>query len=517
MKAPLLEMRDIHKIYGNGVKANSNINFSVNEGEIHALVGENGAGKSTLMKIIFGLEMPTKGDIFLNGEKEIFSSPQDAIQLGIGMVHQHFKLVESFSIMENITLGYEPVNKRLIDKKRSIEKVEQVARLFNLTESLDIPVKDLPVGTKQKVEIMKSLYRGATILILDEPTSVLTPQETEELFLRLKDLKLEGYTIIFISHKLREVKELSDRISIMRQGEMVGTYMNSELSETDISEKMVGSKQSRSLIKGKTDFGKPLLRVRDLSKSGSGEKPILNNISFTVRSGEILGIAGVEGNGQNELIAILTGLLAKDDGEVILFDQSTDGMNIKQLRDLGISYVPSDRLSLGLAGTMSIEDNLVVTKLENKLLSKGALLSQRGMSQLSRKLIDEYNVKCSSEKTEINMLSGGNMQKVVVAREFTAGAKMIIVEQPTRGIDIGAAYFIHQELLRLKKEGCAVLLVSADLEEIFKLSDSIVVMYNGEISAYIKDPAKVDETQLGYYMLGVNKQENEEIKEAYNE
>lgn len=514
---PILEMNQISKIYGNGVYANKNISFSVNEGEIHALVGENGAGKSTLMKILFGMEKQSQGEIILQGKHVVFHSPQEAMAIGIGMVHQHFKLVESMSITENVILGYEPTQRGIIDFKKAKEKVKEFSKIFQLEELLDLPVCKLPVGTKQKVEIVKALYRGAKILILDEPTAVLTPQETIELFAQLKDLKKQGFTVIFISHKLREVKEISDRISVMRKGEMIDTCYTKDVTEADISAKMVGSNYSANLPKTPKKLKDPLLQVKGLSAMGNGDKKSVNQVSFTVRAGEIVGIAGVEGNGQGELIEMLTGLRKVDEGSIRMLGQDTKGMSVKELRDLGMSYIPSDRMSLGLATSMSIEENLITTKLEDKSLYRNGLLNKKQVRLMSEQLVKEYLIKCSSPQTEVSMLSGGNMQKVVVAREFTQGAKIIIAEQPTRGIDVGAAKFIYEELLRLREEGCAVLLVSADMEELYKLSDSIFVMYDGEISAYIENPKEVTEHELGFFMLGVSKQSSEEIKEAYYE
>lgn len=513
----LLEMRHISKVYGNGVYANRDINFSLREGEIHALVGENGAGKSTLMKVLFGMETVDQGDIILRGEKMVFHSPQDAMAVGIGMVHQHFKLVESMSVYENIILGYEPTKRGFIDVKAAKEKVREVSKIFEIEELLDIPVEKLPVGTKQKVEIVKALYRGAKILILDEPTAVLTPQETEKLFIQLKDLKKKGFTVIFISHKLREVKELSDRISIMRKGKMRGTVNTEEITEKEVSALMVGNNYTGVLEKKIPNYKDILLKVKDLTKNGAGEKNIVNKVSFTVSGGEILGIAGVEGNGQNELIEMITGMLPVDGGMVEL--QGTDITNtpIKNRRKSGMAYIPSDRIEVGMATSMSIEENIITTKLDQDCIYTNNLLSAKKIEELSGKLIEDYMIRCDGTKTEGGMLSGGNMQKVVVAREFTQNAKVIVAEQPTRGVDIGAAKFIHEKLVELRDEGCAVILISADMEELLKLSDHIAVMYDGEFSAYYEDVAHVTENELGYYMLGVKKQTKEEIGGAFYE
>lgn len=514
---PVLEAKNISKVYGNGVYANRDICFSLNEGEIHSLVGENGAGKSTLMKILFGMEKPSKGEILIKGSPVTFGSPQDAMKYGVGMVHQHFKLVDSLSITENVVLGYEPVKNGFINGRESEEKVKEIAKIFDIKEPLSTPVGKLPVGTKQKVEIVKALYRGAKVLILDEPTAVLTPQETEELFEKLIQLKNEGLTVVFISHKLREVKQITDRISVIRKGELVDTFYTEDVTEQEISAKMVGANYTGALDKGEYNPREVCLKVKKVVSKGIGGKHIVDGVSFTVRGGQIIGVAGVEGNGQNELIEMITGLRSIDVGDVEINGIKTKGRSIKQLRDAGMSYIPSDRIERGLAVHMSIEENMIATKLEEKKLYANRLLSNKKIRSLSNNLIEEYLVKCKSAEVEVESLSGGNMQKVVVAREFTQSASLIIAEQPTRGIDVGAAKFIYEQLIKLRNEGCAVLLVSADLEELYKLSDHILVMYDGAISAYVEQPSEVSEIELGSYMLGVKKQSKEEIEVAYHE
>lgn len=513
----ILQMNNVSKVYGNGIYANQDVSFSVNEGEIHAIVGENGAGKSTLMKILFGMESCDSGEIVYRGQKVNFNSPQDAIAIGIGMVHQHFKLVESMTATENIILGYEPTKGIIIDKKEAQKKVEEISDIFGINNQLGTPVMQLPVGTKQKIEIIKALYRGAKLLILDEPTAVLTPQETEKLFEQLKELKTRGFTVIFISHKLREVKEISDRISVMRRGKMVKTVDTDSVTERQISAMMVGESFSFDLRKSKKNYRDALLKVSNIVKKGSGEKPIVNNVSFTTRGGQILGIAGVEGNGQSQLIEIITGLITSDSGTVNLCGEDVTSANVDKRRITGMAYIPSDRIEVGMAAPMSIEENLITTKLRDKSLYTNRLLSSKKITHLAESLIKEYLVKCDSPYTPISMLSGGNMQKVVVARELTQNAKVIIAEQPTRGVDIGAAKFIHEELIKRADSGCAVVLVSADMEELFKLSDSLVVMYEGSIAAYFETLDGLTEEELGYYMLGVKRQDDETIGGAYYE
>ena len=391
-----------------------------------------------------------------------------------------------------------------------------MSRSFNLEINPNDIVGKLSVGVKQKIEILKTLYRGARIIILDEPTAVLTPQETVELFSQLKELKNQGFTAVFISHKLREVKEISDRITIMRKGETVKTVNTEDVTVQEISEMMVDKSMQTEFHKIPVHPAENMLCVKDVQLKDTNKIPVLSGVSFTVRAGEILGVAGVEGNGQNELIEVITGLRQPDSGQIQIFGKDTKGKKIRMLRKWGMSYIPSDRMTLGIAPGMSIENNLISAKLEDKSLYKFRLFNKKKISALSRGLVQEFNIKCSSEKTNVGMLSGGNMQKVVVAREFTQNSRLIIAEQPTRGIDIGAAEFIHEKLVELRDSGCAVLLVSADLEELRKLSDHIIVMHGGVINAYIDQVEMVSENELGHYMLNVKRQTEEEIGRAYH-
>ena len=512
----LLELKGICKVYGNGIYANREVSFSVNAGEIHALVGENGAGKSTLMKIIYGMEKPDMGEIRVNGKAVSFASPQDAMAMSIGMVHQHFMLVESLSIVENVALGYEPARFGFINRAEARKKVEEIMKLFDLNVNPDTRVSDLNVGLKQKVEIIKALYRGARILILDEPTAVLTPQETTELFARLKQLRDDVYTVIFISHKLREVMELCDRVSIMRKGEMIGTVNVKDVTQQQISAMMVGANYSEKLDKAPAKPGEVRLRVKDAACVNRFGKRVVDGVSLTVRSGEILGVAGVEGNGQNELVEMIFGLRKPLEGKIEALGRDISGLSIRNLRKLGVAYIPADRMTLGLATTMSIEDNIFATKLDDRDLYRAGLLSSVRMHERSQRLVKEFLVKCDSPQTEVEMLSGGNMQKVVAAREFGEEIRLFIVEQPSRGIDVGAAKFLHEKLVEMRDAGCAILLVSADLDELFKLSDGAVVMYEGKISAYFPDVSQVSESEMGHYMLGVKRQTDEEIGRVYH-
>ncbi|MCR4430950.1 MAG: ABC transporter ATP-binding protein [Tepidanaerobacteraceae bacterium] len=515
MPDEILKMQNITKVYPNGIVANKGVNFSVYAGEIHALVGENGAGKTTLMKILFGLEHPEEGAIYLKGEKIIISSPQVAIRHKIGMVHQHFMLVPSLTVAENIVLGMEPSRRGFIDIEKAIETTEKLSEKYNLKVDARAKIADLPVGQRQKVEILKALLRGAEILILDEPTAVLTPQETTELFSELVHLKNKGHTIIFISHKLKEIKEISDRVTIMRHGKNMGVYRTQDVTEEEISRLMVGRDVVLKVQKQKNKPGDAVLHVENLSYTDDYGKNVLKNISFSVRRGEILGIAGVEGNGQRELVEIVTGLRACQEGKIYISGKPVNNLSIKQIRELGTSHIPEDRMTYGVAGPASIGENLISDRFYKKEFNTGLFLNLKKLNELTARLAKEYTVKCSTPKLAVKMLSGGNIQKVVVAREFSSNPKLLIADQPTRGIDVGATEFIHKKLIELRDGGTAILLVSADLNEVMEISDSILVMYGGEVVAYFPDASRITEEELGLYMLGVKRQSAEEIGGAF--
>jgi general nucleoside transport system ATP-binding protein len=508
----LLTMDKITKVYPNGIVANNEVSFSIRKGEIHALAGENGAGKSTLMRILFGLEESQGGTITLNGSEIKVGSPHEAIAHGIGMVHQHFMLVPSLTVAENMILGVEPRKRLKIDLQKAIKDTRILSDKYNLAVDPLVKVQFLPVGTKQKVEILKALYRGAEILILDEPTAVLTPQETKELFAELKLLKNLGTTIVFISHKLHEVKALCDRITIMRNGRSQGTFNISDVTPTDISRLMVGRDVILEIKKGPSRPGKVMLSVKDLVMANDLGQSAVKGVSFQVRKGEILGIAGVEGNGQSELVEGITGLEKIAHGEVLIGGESVNRKSIKEIRNLGTCHIPEDRMTYGVAKEMTIEQNVLADKHDSPAFTGPLLTKTKAIRDLSNKLVDEYRIKCSSPLQEVGMLSGGNIQKVVVAREFSADPQLIIADQPTRGIDVGATEFIRNRLVDLRDEGAAVMLVSADLNEVLELSDSLIVMYEGEVTAYFPDASKVSEEELGLYMLGIKHQEEEELE-----
>ncbi len=512
-----LVMKDITKVYDNGIVANDKVNFSASKGEIHAICGENGAGKTTLMKMLFGIERPDEGQIIIKGNEVSLTSPTKAIEAGIGMVHQHFMLVPSLTVAENVILGIEPTKGLRFDMEKAIEMTLDCCKKYGFEINPRARVQDLTVGVKQKVEIVKALVKGCEILILDEPTAVLTPQETTELFAQLKQLKETGCTIIFISHKLNEVKELCDRVTVIRRGRTIGVYNIEDVTEADISKAMVGIDVELVIDKTKAQPKDNVLVVKDLGIYNAIGKKVVKNISFSVREGEIVGIAGVEGNGQRELIDAITGLQVYSEGSIKLLDQEVSAKNIKGLREQGMVHVPEDRMTLGVASASSIKENMVADKIDKSEFGSKLLTNQQAIKTQTDKWIDEYTVLCKSGDQAVNALSGGNIQKVVVAREFTSYNKLIICDQPTRGIDVGASEFIRKRMVEMRDDGKAILLTSADLGELMNLSDSLMVMYGGEIVAYFSDVTDLSEEELGYYMLGVKKMTPEQIGGALHE
>lgn len=509
----VVQMKGITKVYPNGVAANQDVDFNLRKGEIHALMGENGAGKSTLMKMLFGLEQPTSGEIIVNGEKLHISSPAVAIEHEIGMVHQHFMLVPSLSVAENMVLGMVPKKSGIfIDRAKAIEITREYSEKYNLHVEPEAKVADIPVGMKQKVEILKALVRGASILILDEPTAVLTTQETVELFRELKSLKEQGHTIVFISHKLNEIMEITDRMTILRGGRSMGVYNTKDVTKEQISRLMVGRDVILEIQKDKAKPGDTVLRVRDLEYINSMNKKMLDKISFDVRKGEILGIAGVEGNGQKELVDILFNFQRPSGGSAAVNGKNILGVSQEKIREMGVSLVPEDRMIYGIAYTATIEENLISDRCGAKRLNKGLVFNMNAIHSESDRLIEEFTVLCKSRKQQVGMLSGGNIQKVVVAREFSNKPSLILADQPTRGIDVGATEFIRKKLLELARSGIAVLLISADLNEVMELSDSLIVMHNGRIAAYFEDTADLTDAEMGEYMLGLKHQSEEEIR-----
>lgn len=503
----ILEMKHITKVYSTGLLANDHVDFSLRKGEIHALAGENGAGKTTLMKVLFGLEKPDEGEIILNGASVSIHNPVDAIHKGIGMVHQHFMLVPSLTVAENIVLGDEPGKFGVLDNQKANQLAREIGRKYNMDVKPEAAVDDLPVGIRQKVEILKALHKGADILILDEPTAVLTPQETKELFTELKGLRDKGHTIVFISHKLNEVKELCDRITILRDGKNVGVYDVKDVSEQRISSLMVGRNMEAAARKETSQPGEVVLKVKNLNKIDESGKQVLYDINFQIRAGEIVGIAAVEGNGQQELSELAAGLEKFTEGDIFVSGISIKDKTIKEIRNMGIAHVPEDRIAVGLVGDASVSDNLITYIYDKKEYSAHGLLDRKKIAAYARELMEKFLVKSKDGTEAVRMLSGGNMQKVVVAREFSVNPRFIILNQPTRGIDVGATEFVRQRVLELSSKGSAVLLVSADLNELFELSDRLLVMFNGRIVAEINNVSEVTENELGEYMLGLKRQE----------
>ena len=422
-------------------------------------------------------------------------------------------LVPNLTVAENMVLGMEPKHKGMfMDYKKAVEITEEYAKKYNLHVDPNAKVRDIPVGMKQKVEILKALVRGAKILILDEPTAVLTTQETEELFKELIHLKEQGYTMIFISHKLHEIKQITDRLTIMRSGKSMGVYQTADISKEEISRLMVGRDVILTVEKDQAQPTDVVLRVRDLEYTNEWNKKMLNKLSFDVRKGEILGIAGVEGNGQRELVDMLFNLNTPDSGTATVNGQSVIGQPQRKIRDLGVSLIPEDRMTFGMAGTATIEENLMSDRSADKKYNNGPLFNMKKMHEDSDQLIKDYKVLCKSRNQQVGMLSGGNIQKVVVAREFSADPILIIADQPTRGIDVGATEFIRKKLVELSRAGAAVLLVSADLNEVMELSDSLIIMYNGGIAAYFEDTTSLTDAVMGEYMLGLKQQSDEEVR-----
>ena len=518
MNETILKLEGISKIYPNGTVANRNIDISFEKGEIHSIVGENGAGKSTLMKIIFAIEKQTTGKIIYKGQEVNFSSSMEAIENGIGMVHQHFMLIPSFTVAQNIVLGKEPKKANgFIDVAAAERITNDLAKEYHFDEihASDL-VGSLSVSARQKVEILKTLYRNAEVIILDEPTAVLTPQETTQLFDQLRTFKEHGHTIIFISHKLNEVKEISDRITVMRAGETKGTFENTDdVTVEKLTQLIIGRSVESSYedLRKETSSHEPILEVQDVCHRENGVEK-LRHISFTVHAGEILGVAGVEGNGQEEIVAAITGKEPVQHGSVKLCGQPVEAMNIHDRRAHGLSYIPEDRMEDGAAGDCSIQDNLISTYYEKPEYSGKVFLKAKPIKENALDLIKRFNIKAVDEKEKVSSLSGGNIQKVVVAREWKTSPKCMIAEQPTRGIDVGSADYIHHQLIDMRNQGAGILLLSADLNEVMSVSDSLIVMFGGEIVAFFPSLKGVSESELGLYMLGTKHQSEEEIRRA---
>ncbi|WP_457751799.1 ABC transporter ATP-binding protein [Thermococcus sp.] len=502
-RRPVLEMRDIVKIYPDGTQALKGVTIKVYEGEILGLLGENGAGKTTLMKILFGMLKPTSGKIFLRGQETHFKSPADAIANGIGMVHQHFTLVDVFNALENIILGMEGHGLfSKIDVENARKKLQKLMDELNFQVSLDVPVEKLPVGTQQRIEILKMLYRDIDVLILDEPTAVLTPIEVKELFSVLKKLKAQGKTIIFISHKLNEVMEITDRVTVIRKGQVIGTVNTSEATPQLLARMMVGRDVVLRIEKPPKEPGDVVFRVNDLWVKGDRGEEAVKGLSFEVKAGEIFGIAGVEGNGQSELIEAITGLRKVEKGKIYLKNIDVTNKKPRDLYDMGVAHIPEDRTHMGLILEMSVTENSILGMHWRKEFSKGALLDWKKANDHAKRLIDEFEIVAPGPKAPVKSLSGGNQQKLIVAREVSKKPEFIIAAQPTRGVDVASTEYIRNYLIKLRNEDKAVLLVSADLDEVLQLSDRMAIIYEGQFMGIVK-PDEVTEEQIGLMMGGV--------------
>lgn len=497
----ILEMRGITKKFP-GVLANDNVNLAIKKGEIHALVGENGAGKSTLMSILYGLYQPDSGAILLNGQEVKIDSPTTAIGLGIGMVHQHFMLVPPLTVAENIILGAEPTRGLKLDMDRAIREVLEISQQYNLLVDPLAKIQDISVGMQQRVEIIKALYRGAEILVLDEPTAVLTPQEVKELFRIMKNLTSQGKTIIFITHKLNEVMEITDNVTVLRSGKTVGTVATAQTNQHELARMMVGREVILKVSKSEAKAGKTILKVENLEALNDRKLPALRGISFELRKGEILGIAGVAGNGQTELIEVITGLRKATGGKVWYKDQEITNQSPRRVKDAGISHIPEDRHKRGLELDYTIADNMILGYQHRPPFSTWYGINEKAVLEHAENLIPAFDVRPRIPQAMARSLSGGNQQKVIIAREFYQDPELLIAAQPTRGVDIGAIEFIHKRIVEARDRGAAVLLVSAELQEILSLSDRIAVMFEGEIMD-ILDAREASEERLGLLMAGV--------------
>jgi len=497
----VLELKGITKQFP-GVLANDHINLSLKKGEILALLGENGAGKSTLMNILYGLYQPDEGEIFINGKKVVINSPTDAIQAGIGMVHQHFMLIPVFTVAENIMLGQESVKfGDFLDRAEASKKILEISEQFNLPVNPNDMVRDIPVGIQQKVEIIKLLYREAEILIFDEPTAVLTPQEADELFTIMRSLANQGKSIIFITHKLREVLEVADRIMVIRLGTVVGETMPAEADKNSLAAMMVGREVNLVVEKEVKVPGDVVVSIQDLVVVDKFKNIVVDHVSLEVRSGEIVGVAGVQGNGQTELVEAITGLRKNSGGLITLLGEDITHATPRQITELGSAHVPEDRQADGLVLPFPTAENLVLCTYYKEPFSKGVVLQYQTILKHAEHLIHDFDIRTPTALTPVSNLSGGNQQKVIIARELSRPIQFLMASQPTRGLDVGSIEYIHKRIVQKRDEGCAVLLVSPELDEVMELSDRIAVMYRGKIQAIV-DSNMVTKEQVGLMMAG---------------
>jgi general nucleoside transport system ATP-binding protein len=501
-----LSFRNICKTFP-GVVALDDINLDIYSGQIHALLGENGAGKSTLMNVLYGLYHQNSGEIELKGEPYEHNTPRNAIANGIGMIHQHFMLIPNFTVLENIILGQRSPKPPNLEMDFFRDETMKVAKKFGITVDLDKMVEEISVGSQQKIEILKALYKGAKLLILDEPTSVLTPQESQDLFRMLTDLNKNGTTIIFISHKLNEVMQISDRISVLRDGQLIATVNKNETTPSELSKLMVGREiSSGDYNKGEAKIGDEVLRVEELNliDRDNLKRNLIKNISLRVHEGEIVGIAGVDENGQMELAEIICGLRKSTSGRIMMFGKDVTHAKTRQLIEMGLSYIPADRQSQGLIMDFSVADNTILEVHYQKPFTKRGSLQKKVITKFATDLVREFDVRTPSVNVPVKNLSGGNKQKVIIGREFSKKMRLLVVMQPTWGLDVGAIEYVHQKILGAREEGVTILLISTDLEEVRKLSDRILVIYEGAIAGEANSQTSLEE--IGLMMSGSNKQ-----------
>ena len=502
----VIQMKDIVKKFGD-FTANDHINLTVHKGEVHAILGENGAGKSTMMNVLCGLYKPTSGQIFINGKEVQFSSPKDAIDIGIGMVHQHFMLIQPFTVTENIILGMEPVKGLVVDKETAKKKVLELSERYGMKVDPDAKIEDISVGMQQRVEILKVLYRGADTLILDEPTASLTPQEIEGLMEIIENLTADGKSVILITHKLKEITASSDQCTIIRQGKYIRTVKVDEVNENDLAAMMVGRDVNFKVEKKEMTPGETVLEVRDIHAKDYRDVEILKGLNLQVRRGEIVGLAGVDGNGQTELVEVLTGLRKAESGTVTLLGKDVFNKSPKKTFESGISSIPADRQKHGLILEFSNEDNLILQHFEEEPYSTGGFLNRKAIREHATELMEKFDVRPrGSEGAPSRTLSGGNQQKVIIAREVTNDRELLIAVNPTRGLDVGAIEFVHKYLVEQRNKNRAVLLVSFELDEIMSLSDRIEVIFDGQITGSVSGK-DADEKELGFMMAGGKKHE----------
>jgi ABC-type uncharacterized transport system ATPase subunit len=497
-----IEMKGITKYFASTqVRANEGVDFSVERGEVHALVGENGAGKTTLMNVLYGLIKPDSGEIFIDSQNVRIDHPDDAIKHGIGMVHQHFKLVPSFTVAQNILLGMEPNQGGFLNQQKENKLVDELAKKFNLPVDPTARIWDLPVSMQQRVEILKVLQRNAKILVLDEPTAVLTPQEVNELITVIRGLSKQGYTIIFITHKLIEVMSVADRVSVMRGGRMMGTKKVTETSIPELARMMVGREVLLRVKKKEIQRGEAVLEVKNISVSDVNGLAAISHVSFQVHKGEIVAIAGVSGNGQTELVEALSGMIHLDGGEIIFKGKLINQASVGERRDLGMAHIPEDRMVVGLNLQTTLDENLIVSRYNHSEFSRYGFLLMKTIHEFAEKVVKAFSIAAARPGEGISMLSGGNLQKVVVGRELSGDPSFVIANQPTRGLDVGSIEFVHKTLIEERDKGAGVLLVSVELDEVLALSDRILVLYRGKIQGEL-ETATATEEEVGILMAG---------------